>query len=148
MPADAIEIDEGEHEGLQLHTSLGPRAVLGDGKVAGVEFASCTSVFDSERRFNPKFDESMKETIAADTVIFAIGQTSEFYFLTPEDGIELTDRGLIKVNRETYQTPRPMSSPAATSSTARASSSTPSPPPRWPRGACTITCAGRRRASS
>ena len=107
MPADAVEIEEGLHEGLQLHTSLGPRAVLGNGKVAGVEFASCLSVFDSEKRFNPKFDESMKETIEVDTVIFAIGQSAEFNFLTPEDGIELTDRGLIKVDSETLQTSRP-----------------------------------------
>ena len=107
MPADAVEIEEGLHEGLQLHTSLGPRAVLGDGKVAGVEFASCLSVFDSEKRFNPKFDETMKETIEVDTVIFAIGQSAEFNFLSPEDGIELTDRGLIKVDSETQQTSRP-----------------------------------------
>ena len=106
MPADAVEIEEGLHEGLQLHTSLGPRAVLGDGKVAGVEFASCLSVFDSEKRFNPKFDETMKETIEVDTVIFAIGQSAEFNFLSPEDGIELTDRGLVKVDSETLQTSR------------------------------------------
>jgi formate dehydrogenase (NADP+) beta subunit len=107
MPADAIEIEEGLHEGLRLHTSLGPRAILGNGKVAGVEFVSCLSVFDSERRFNPKFDETAKETIEVDTVIFAIGQSAEFNFLTPEDGIELTDRGLIKVDSETLQTSRP-----------------------------------------
>jgi len=107
MPADAVEIEEGLHEGLRLHTSLGPRAVLGNGKVAGVEFVSCLSVFDSERRFNPKFDETAKETIEVDTVIFAIGQSATFDFLTPEDGIELTDRGLIKVDSETLQTSRP-----------------------------------------
>jgi formate dehydrogenase beta subunit len=107
MPADAVEIDEGLHEGLRLHTSLGPRAILGNGKVAGVEFAACLSVFDSERRFNPKFDETAKETIEVDTVIFAIGQSAEFDFLTPEDGIELTDRGLVKVDSETLQTSRP-----------------------------------------
>ncbi len=107
MPADAVEIDEGLHEGLRLHTSLGPRAILGNGKVAGVEFAACLSVFDSERRFNPKFDEAARETIETDTVIFAIGQSAEFNFLTPEDGIELTDRGLVKVDSETLQTSRP-----------------------------------------
>ncbi|HVO50761.1 MAG TPA: FAD-dependent oxidoreductase [Thermoanaerobaculia bacterium] len=107
MPADAVEIEEGLHEGLQLHPALGPRAILGNGKVAGVEFVSCLSVFDTEKRFNPKFDESMKETIEVDTVIFAIGQSAEFDFLTPEDGIELTDRGLVKVDSETLQTSRP-----------------------------------------
>src|SRR5512140_786157 len=107
MPADAGEIEEGLHEGLRLHTSLGPRAILGSERVTGVEFASCLSVFDSERRFSPKFDESLRETIEVDTVIFAIGQSAEFNFLTPEDGIELTDRGLVKVDSETLQTSRP-----------------------------------------
>ncbi|HQQ76265.1 MAG TPA: FAD-dependent oxidoreductase [Thermoanaerobaculia bacterium] len=107
MPADAVEIEEGLHEGLHLHTSLGPRAIQGNGKVSGVEFVSCLSVFDSEKRFNPKFDETMRETIEVDTVIFAIGQSAEFNFLTPEDGIELTDRGLVKVDSETLQTSRP-----------------------------------------
>ncbi len=107
MPADNIEIEEGQHEGLLDHTSLGPKSVLGDGKVEGMEFVSCLSVFDSEKRFNPKFDESARETIVADTVIFAIGQKAEFNFLTASDGIELTDRGLIKVDPETLQTTRP-----------------------------------------
>jgi NADPH-dependent glutamate synthase beta subunit-like oxidoreductase/ferredoxin len=106
MPADAIEIEEGQHEGLKLHTSLGPRAILGNGRVEGVEFARCLSVFDSERRFSPTFDETQREKIAADTVIMAIGQRAEFNFLRPEDGIELTGRGLIKVDPETLQTSR------------------------------------------
>ena len=46
------------------------------------------------------------EDIPADSVIFAIGQTSDLSFLDPADGVE-TERGLIKVNRETYQTTAP-----------------------------------------
>jgi NADPH-dependent glutamate synthase beta subunit-like oxidoreductase len=107
MPADAIEIEEGQHEGLEVHTSLGPRQFVGNGKLTGVEFAACLSVFDSERRFSPKFDESLRETIECDTVILAIGQTANFNFLRPEDGVELTDRGLIKADPETLQTSRP-----------------------------------------
>lgn len=107
MPADAVEIEEGQHEGIELHTQLGPRAVLGNGKVSGVEFVRCISVFDSERRFRPRFDETMVERIEADTVIMAVGQRAEFNFLHPEDEIELTDRGLIKVDAETLQTSRP-----------------------------------------
>ena len=107
MPADAVEIEEGMHEGLQLHTSLGPRAVVGNGRVTGMEFARCTAVFDSERRFNPQFDESVRETVECDTVIFAIGQQAEFNFLKPEDGVETTERGLLKADPETYQTSRP-----------------------------------------
>ncbi|MGE0452106.1 MAG: FAD-dependent oxidoreductase [Vicinamibacteria bacterium] len=107
MPADKVEIEEGQHEGLLLHTSLGPRAILGNGKVAGIEFAACVSVFDQERRFNPKFDEQTRETIACDSVIFAIGQQADFNFLRPEDGVELTERGLVEVDSETLQTSRP-----------------------------------------
>lgn len=109
MPADAVEIEEGQHEGLRLHTSLGPRAVIAgaDGRVEGIEFVRCVSVFDSERRFSPQFDETVRETLAADTVIFAVGQRADFGFLKPEDGVELTERGLIKVDPETLQTSRP-----------------------------------------
>jgi ferredoxin len=107
MPADAVEIEEGQHEGLILHTSLGPRIVHGNGRVTGIELARCVSVFDSERRFSPQFDEGHREIIPCDTVIFAIGQRAELEFLRPEDGIELTDRGLVKADPDTYQTSRP-----------------------------------------
>lgn len=108
MPADAVEIEEGQHEGLRLHNSLGPRLVFGDGKVQGVEFARCVSVFDSERRFSPVFDEGVRERVECDTVIIAVGQRAEFNFLRPEDGVELSERGLVKVDPETLQsTSRP-----------------------------------------
>jgi len=107
IPADAVEIEEGQHEGLQVHASLGPKVIHGNDHVQAVEFAHCVSVFDSERRFNPQFDDDVRETFLCDTVIFAIGQKAEFNFLAPEDGIEINDRGLVKVDPETLQTSRP-----------------------------------------
>jgi len=107
MPADKIEIHEGEEEGLKLHNSRGPKMILGNnGTVSGLRTILCTSVFDAAGRFNPSFDETATEDIAADTIIFAIGQSSDLSFLRLEDGVD-TDRGLIKVNRETYQTTAP-----------------------------------------
>ena len=107
MPADEVEIIEGEEEGLKLHSSRGPKAIFGDnGTVKALRTIRCKSVFDSTGRFNPSFDEADIEDIPADTVIFAIGQSSDLSFLKPEDGIE-SERGLIKVNRETYQTTAP-----------------------------------------
>jgi len=107
MPADEVEVVEGEEEGLKLHNSRGPKEVLGqNGTVTGLRTIRCTSVFDADRRFNPKFDENDVQDIPADTVIFAIGQSSDLSFLKPEDGVE-SERGLIKVNRETYQTTAP-----------------------------------------
>jgi NADPH-dependent glutamate synthase beta subunit-like oxidoreductase len=107
MPADEIEIEEGEEEGLHLHDGRGPREILGrDGQVAGLRTVECSAVFDASGRFNPSFNEGNQEDITADTVIFAIGQTSDLSFLAPEDGIE-SARGLIKVNPDTYQTSSP-----------------------------------------
>ena len=107
MPADELEIIEGEEEGIKLHSSRGPKAIFGDnGKVSALRTIRCTSVFDDKGRFNPVFDETDVEDIPADTVIYAIGQSSDLSFLKPEDGVQ-SERGLIKVNRETYQTTAP-----------------------------------------
>lgn len=107
MPADEIEIEEGEEEGVKLHTARGPREVLQQGGyVTGLRTVKCTSVFDEAGKFNPKFDESFIEDIEADTIMFAIGQTSDLAFLNDDDGVE-TERGLIKVDPETYQTTAP-----------------------------------------
>jgi NADPH-dependent glutamate synthase beta subunit-like oxidoreductase len=107
MPADEVEIIEGDEEGVKLHSSRGPKAVFGNnGTVTALRTIRCTSVFDTTGRFNPSFDETDVEDIPADTVIYAIGQTSDLSFLKQEDGVQ-SDRGLIKVNRETYQTTAP-----------------------------------------
>lgn len=107
MPADEVEILEGEEEGIKLHSSRGPKAIFGNnGTVTALRTIRCTSAFDDKGRFNPVFDESDVEDIPADTIIYAIGQTSDLSFLKPEDGVQ-SERGLIKVNRETYQTAAP-----------------------------------------
>lgn len=107
MPADEVEVVEGEEEGIRLHNGRGPKQVLGEnGRVSGLRTVRCKSVFDENGRFNPVLDESDVEDIVGDTLIFAIGQSSDLSFLKPEDGVE-SERGLIKVNRETYQTTAP-----------------------------------------
>lgn len=107
MPADEIEIEEGEEEGIKLHAGRGPRMILNEeGYVTGLRTVKCLSVFDENGKFNPSFDESTVEDIAADTIMFAIGQQSDLSFLNPDDGIE-TANGLIKVDPDTYQTSAP-----------------------------------------
>ena len=107
MPADDVEVHEGEEEGIFLHNRRGPKELVGSGgKVTALRTVHCTSVFDENNRFNPKFDDTQIEDIEADSVIFAIGQTSDLSFLDAKDGVEV-ERGLIKVNRETYQTSAP-----------------------------------------
>lgn len=107
MPADKREIEEGEEEGVYLHNGRGPQEIIGkNGKVTALKTVKCVSVFDETGRFNPTFDPAVTEDIEADTVLFAIGQTSDLSFLSPEDGIA-TNRGLIQVDPTTYATSAP-----------------------------------------
>jgi len=81
MPAFESDIQDAVDEGIILNCSWGPRVIAGDGKLTGIEFVRCTSVFDAEGRFSPSFDDSIKTSFAADTVIIAIGQVPR----VPED---------------------------------------------------------------
>ncbi|MFZ1613109.1 MAG: FAD-dependent oxidoreductase [Holophaga sp.] len=107
MPADDVEIHEGEEEGIRLHNRRGPREIIIEkGRAAGLRMNKCVSVFNAEGRFEPQFAEEETEDLLADTIIFAIGQSSDLSFLKPEDGVA-SERGLIKVDRATYQTTAP-----------------------------------------
>lgn len=108
MPAFEDEIEEGQHEGLRIHPSLGPSSLVGkQGKVTALETIRCTSVFDAQHRFNPTFEPGTESIIPCDTVILAIGQASDLSFLTPEDGIETTRQGTVKIDPETLMTTAP-----------------------------------------
>jgi NADPH-dependent glutamate synthase beta subunit-like oxidoreductase len=110
MPADDVEVHEGDEEGLRRHNSLGPVQVLRDdqGKVTGVEFKHVVRVFDENRRFNPVYDESRRTTIPADTVILSIGQAADLSFVDPErNGIVLSAPGIIKADPATLATTAP-----------------------------------------
>ncbi|MFQ5633020.1 MAG: FAD-dependent oxidoreductase, partial [bacterium] len=106
MPADDVEIIEGSEEGVQLHTSLGPKEIhLDNGRVRGVSFVHCTRVFDENQRFSPQFDESRQTTIECDTVFLAIGQRVDVSFIEPDlHGIELLPNGAPKCDAETLET--------------------------------------------
>jgi len=108
MPASEEEIEESVLEGINLRPSLGPKQFVGtNGKLTGLEVTKCISVFDENRRFNPKFAVGTEFVIPCDTAILAIGQTSDLSFLKPEDGIESTRQGTLKINPETLMTTAP-----------------------------------------
>lgn len=110
MPADDVEIREGDEEGIIRHNSFGPVQVLRDesGKVTGVEFKKVLRVFDENKKFSPLFDESQRTTIAADTVILGVGQSADLSFLDPEaNGIKLKAPGILELNAETLSTTAP-----------------------------------------
>ncbi|MBT9537002.1 MAG: FAD-dependent oxidoreductase [Nitrospirae bacterium] len=100
MLADLIEIEEGEEEGIKRFNSLGPKKIDLDehGIVQSVTFKKVLSIFDSEGKFNPRYDEADTMTLPADTVLFAIGQTFDLSFLDKCGiDVETTARGTIKV---------------------------------------------------
>lgn len=110
MPADDVEIIEGNEEGVMLRPGLGPKEIHLDdtGHVHAVSFKRVLSVFDENGRFAPKFDENDITTIEADTVLWAIGQQADLSFLDPEkDGIKLTERGAIVIDPVIQQSSAP-----------------------------------------
>lgn len=108
MPADREEIHEAQREGIVIHPGRGPQRVLGaDGRVTGLETIACASVFDAEGRFRPAFVPGTELSIAADTVVLAIGQACDLTFLRPEDGVTVSSRGTLQVDPATLATTGP-----------------------------------------
>lgn len=108
MPAALEEIEEAEAEGIKLRPGRGPKRVVGEnGKVVGLETLNTKWVFDQNRRFSPAFYEGTESVIECDTIIMAIGQAPKLDFLKPDDGVEISPRGLIAVNPETLMTSAP-----------------------------------------
>jgi NADPH-dependent glutamate synthase beta chain and related oxidoreductases len=105
IPASKDEIEGALEERIQIHTRKGPNKIIGrEGKVVGFETVDCISVFDEQKKFNPKFLPNSEHRMEADTVIMAIGQTSDLTWIRPEDGIEITPRNTIKVDPVTLAT--------------------------------------------
>jgi heterodisulfide reductase subunit A-like polyferredoxin len=106
MPAWDYEIEEALEEKVNIVNSKGPLRFYGDGdgKVTEVSFQECTSVFDENGRFNPRYDDCQLITHEADTVIVAIGQMGETEF-AKDQGIALTPPGGYEADPVTLQTP-------------------------------------------
>jgi len=101
----AEEFAEARKEGVIFHPQRGAKRITGkDGRVSAVDLIGVTHTYDENGRFNPVYDNSITETVEADTVILAIGQQADLSFLTPEDGVELTPQRTIRVDRETLAT--------------------------------------------
>lgn len=83
MPADTIEILEGDEEGIERWNGWGPVEIQRDaqGCVTGAMFKKCLRVYDESHRFAPLFDEARHETIPCDTVLLAVGQSPALEFL-------------------------------------------------------------------
>ncbi|EPZ54238.1 pyridine nucleotide-disulfide oxidoreductase family protein [[Clostridium] sordellii ATCC 9714] len=90
MPALEEEIEEALEEEITINNSWGPnKIIVEDGKVVGVEFKKCISVFDENKRFSPKFDEADLKVVAADYVLISVGQSIEWGSLLKGSKVEL-----------------------------------------------------------
>ena len=104
MPAHEFEIEEAEVEGIEVLTRRGPKSIVGEGRVAGLETLNVASVFDPDGRFNPRFIDGSESVITCDSVILAIGQAPDLSWLAPDDGVELSPRGTIAIDRDSLAT--------------------------------------------
>jgi glutamate synthase (NADPH/NADH) small chain len=85
MPADREEIDESREEGILIYPARGPdRIEVESGEIKGLHTVECTSVFDEEGRFNPKFNKEDKLFLEGDMIIEAIGQGPDMSFIPKE----------------------------------------------------------------
>jgi formate dehydrogenase (NADP+) beta subunit len=102
------EMEIAGQEGVSFTPGWGPKRILSEnGAAVGIELVRCVRVFDESRRFSPQFDESQRRTLEADTIILAIGQAPDVSFLKPQDGVETTPAGTIKVDPVTLATTAP-----------------------------------------
>lgn len=105
MPALAEEIHEAEDEMIRIHNSWGPSRILHEnGKVTGIEFKRCTSVFDENRRFSPKFDAMETRVVSANHILLSVGQAMDWGHLVEGYNVELNPNKTIKADDITLQT--------------------------------------------
>ena len=104
MPAWEREINEAIEEGVQIVNGLGPNRLLDqEGRLSGIEFKRCTSVFDESGGFSPKYDDADLTRLEADTVIVAIGQAADIS-LAKEQGIPTNAAGQFLADPITLET--------------------------------------------
>ncbi|MBI2976399.1 MAG: FAD-dependent oxidoreductase, partial [Chloroflexi bacterium] len=108
MLADPFEIIEAEEEGISIHNHVAPKRIVGaGGRATGLETLNVARAFDERGRFNPQLTPDTEQIWECDSVIVSIGQTGAFDWVHPEDGIEITPRGTLAVNKETLMTAAP-----------------------------------------
>ncbi len=109
MPANEWEVEEAEHEGVQIHYLAAPVKILGkNGRVAGME---CTKMelgkLDASGRRRPIPIKGSEFTIEADVIIPAISQQPDISFLSEGHGLEISRWDSFVINERTMQTNLP-----------------------------------------
>ena len=102
MPAIPEDKTQAHEEGITILPSWGPQRVIErDGKLEGMEFVRCISLFDKDGHFAPAFDAEVKTTVEADQILVAIGQSADLAYAG--DSLQ-TERGMIVIEKGTSAT--------------------------------------------
>lgn len=108
MPASEEEIEEASEDGVTVDCGWGPKEILTEnGRVTGIVFKKCVSVWDAEGRFNPSYDEDDTITVACDRVFLSIGQAIVWGDLLKGSKVELGRGQGAVADKLTYQTAQP-----------------------------------------
>lgn len=108
MPASREEIAEAEDENVSIQCGWGPKEILTEnGKVAGVVFKKCISLFDESGRFSPSYDEAVTVTVPCEQVFLSIGQTIQWGDLLAGSKVQLGRGNGAVADNVTYQTAEP-----------------------------------------
>jgi heterodisulfide reductase subunit A-like polyferredoxin len=102
MPAYPEEIEATLAENIKIRNGWGPKRILGNSSVTGIELKRCTRVFDDQKRFRPAYDENDLVTVEADQIIVAIGQAVDEQ-LVEHINVQ-SERGCFKTDPVTGQT--------------------------------------------
>ncbi len=103
MPAEKLEIDEAEEEGVIYKFLTNPAEIIGEnGKVSAIKLQVMElGEPDASGRRSPVPVEGKFEMLPVDSVIMAIGQQTDVSGL---DGLELTRKNTIVADEETFMT--------------------------------------------
>ncbi|MGD9045886.1 MAG: FAD-dependent oxidoreductase [Desulfobacterales bacterium] len=105
MPAWEKDVEEAIDEGIIINPDLSPGKITHEeGRVTGVEFSRCVSVFDDEGSFNPTCDLDDTQFVDADNVIISIGQAADMSFLDADSKLERELWGTLVVDTNTLAT--------------------------------------------
>ena len=108
MLADPIEVAEAEEEGITIENHYAPTRILGaDGRATGIETLNVSRAFDERGRFDPQLVPDTEHVWECDSIIISIGQTGELEWVQPDDGIEVSPRGTLVIDKETLMTTAP-----------------------------------------
>ena len=105
MPAAKDEVEEAEHENISVNCGWGPKEILTEnGKVKGIVFKKCVSVFDENKKFAPKYDENETKTVECENVLLSVGQSILWGDLLKGTKVELGRGNGAVADAVTYQT--------------------------------------------